>query len=153
MEQNFTETQKEIVARKLGYEGPMNMFDKFLSSDPAAQQRYGKVVTALTPKMRKGGVVKKFGSGGVVTYEQYRTANPGATQEQYNAYIGMVPGTPNYIGPPGPATTTTKAGTTTTTAPVAGTVTPGTANKVDTSTSAPTMGTAPTMLLKLIHQN
>jgi hypothetical protein len=67
MEQNFTETQKEIVARKLGYEGPMNMFDKFLESNVAAQQKYGKVVTALTPKMRKGGYVKKFATGGTTT--------------------------------------------------------------------------------------
>ena len=51
----FSSKQKEIVARKLGYEGPMSMFDEFLKSDPSMADRYGLV---LDKYMARGGMVK-----------------------------------------------------------------------------------------------
>jgi hypothetical protein len=63
-EKTFTEKQKEIVARKLGYEGPMNMFDKYLNSSPADAQKYGTIVEKF---MAKGGMVKGYAEGGVVS--------------------------------------------------------------------------------------
>lgn len=51
----FSLKQKEIVARKLGYEGPMSMFDEFLKSDPSMADKYGLV---LDKYMARGGVVK-----------------------------------------------------------------------------------------------
>jgi hypothetical protein len=39
MKENFTATQKEVVARKMGYNGPMQMFDEFLMSRPSDAQR------------------------------------------------------------------------------------------------------------------
>ena len=62
----FTSKQKEIVARKLGYDGPMHMFETFLKSDPAMADRYGIV---LDKYMARGGIVtknkkKKYAAGG-----------------------------------------------------------------------------------------
>ena len=52
----FTTKQKEIVARRLGYDGPMSMFDEFLKSDPSMAQRYGLVADKY---MARGGLAKK----------------------------------------------------------------------------------------------
>ena len=38
MAENFTAKQKEIVARKLGYDGPMQGFDDFISSSPSLDE-------------------------------------------------------------------------------------------------------------------
>ena len=62
-EKTFTEKQREIVARKMGYEGPMNMFDKYLQSTPADAQKYGMITEKF---MAKGGMVKKYAVGGAV---------------------------------------------------------------------------------------
>jgi hypothetical protein len=63
MAKNFTEKQREILARRLGYQGPMEMFDEFVRSDPAMERKYNTVVQKL---MAKGGVVKKYQTGGSV---------------------------------------------------------------------------------------
>jgi hypothetical protein len=63
MDKNFTEKQREIVARKMGYEGPMSMFETYLKSSPAEEQKY---VTIGKKFMARGGVVKKFAVGGTV---------------------------------------------------------------------------------------
>ena len=55
-EKTFTEKQREIVARKMGYEGPMSMFDKYLQSTPADAQKYGLITEKF---MAKGGMVSK----------------------------------------------------------------------------------------------
>jgi hypothetical protein len=62
-DKTFTEKQREIVARKMGYEGPMDMFDKYLKSTPADAQRYGLITEKF---MAKGGMVKKMFTGGMV---------------------------------------------------------------------------------------
>lgn len=64
MAKKFTKQQREIMARKLGYEGPMNMFDQFVKSDPAMERKYNTVVEKY---MARGGMVKKYAEGGVVT--------------------------------------------------------------------------------------
>lgn len=56
----FTTKQKEIVARRLGYDGPMSMFDEFLKSDPSMAQRYGLVADKY---MARGGAVKLQAGG------------------------------------------------------------------------------------------
>jgi hypothetical protein len=58
----FTDKQKEILARKLGYDGPMTEFEKFVKSDPALERKYSIVTNKLL--MRKGGAVQKFQAGG-----------------------------------------------------------------------------------------
>ena len=60
----FNTKQKEIVARRLGYDGPMQGFDEFLRSDPAMQRKYGLVADKY---MSKGGMARKYQTGGAVT--------------------------------------------------------------------------------------
>lgn len=62
MKDNFTEQQREIVARKMGFDGPMQNFGEFLMSSPAAASQYGAVVTKLgekAPQFAVGGTVAK----------------------------------------------------------------------------------------------
>jgi len=72
MAENFTAKQKEIVARKMGYDGPMQMFDEYLASTPSDAQRYAAVTSKFAERMAKGGMVvgkasvKKFAVGGDV---------------------------------------------------------------------------------------
>jgi hypothetical protein len=73
----FTEKQREIVARKLGYDGPMQGFDNFLNSSPALGMKYASITDKFATRMAKGGVVakkRKYQAGGDVT--------SGATREQ-----------------------------------------------------------------------
>jgi len=57
MKENFTATQKEVVARKMGYDGPMQMFDEFLMSRPSDAQRYASITSKFAENMAKGGMV------------------------------------------------------------------------------------------------
>jgi len=57
MSENFTAKQREVIARKIGYDGPMQMFDKYLASSPSDAARFAGITTK---QMAKGGVVKKF---------------------------------------------------------------------------------------------
>tara|TARA_R110000796_G_scaffold104228_1_gene214006 strand:+ start:1344 stop:3626 length:2283 start_codon:yes stop_codon:yes gene_type:complete len=64
---DFTSKQKEIVARKLGYDGPMQGFDTFVRSSPALQAKFSAVTQKYVEKMAKGGVVRKgYAVGGAV---------------------------------------------------------------------------------------
>ena len=73
MAESFTSKQKEIVARKMGYDGPMQMFDEYLASTPSDAQRYAAVTSKFAERMAKGGMVvakspvKKFAVGGTTT--------------------------------------------------------------------------------------
>lgn len=62
MSENFTAKQREIIARKMGYDGPMQMFDEYLAASPADSARFSGIVS----KMAKGGFVKKYSVGGAV---------------------------------------------------------------------------------------
>jgi hypothetical protein len=59
MAESFTSKQKEIVARKLGYDGPMQGFDDYVSSSPALGMKYAMLSDKFATRMAKGGVVKK----------------------------------------------------------------------------------------------
>jgi len=77
MAENFTAKQKEIVARKMGYDGPMQMFDEYLASTPSDAQRYAAVTSKFAERMAKGGMVvakvpmRKYAEGGNVLPEGY----------------------------------------------------------------------------------
>jgi hypothetical protein len=64
MDKNFTEKQREIVARKMGYDGPMDMFDTYLRSSPADEAKYVNIGKKF---MARGGMVKSYAEGGTVT--------------------------------------------------------------------------------------
>ena len=59
----LNEKQKEILARKLGYDGPMNMFEEFVKSDAAMGAKYNSVISKY---MARGGMAKKYAKGGVL---------------------------------------------------------------------------------------
>jgi len=65
MKENFTATQKEVVARKMGYNGPMQMFDEFLMSRPSDAQRYASITSKFAENMANGGMVG-YAQGGAV---------------------------------------------------------------------------------------
>jgi len=64
MNTQFTSKQKEIIARRLGYEGPMQGFDTFVASSPALQRKYNMITDKFVQRMAKGGMVKKYAEGG-----------------------------------------------------------------------------------------
>lgn len=70
---DFTSQQKEIVARKLGYDGPMQGFDEFIASSPSLGAKYAAISGKFIERMAKGGLVKMkprgFPAGGYVTTE------------------------------------------------------------------------------------
>jgi hypothetical protein len=63
---DFTAQQREVVARKLGYDGPMQGFDEFIASSPALEARYSAITGKFAERMASGGFVKikKFEDGG-----------------------------------------------------------------------------------------
>lgn len=67
MAESFTSKQKEIVARKMGYDGPMQGFDEFLSASPSDAQKYSAITSKFVERMAKGGFVRKYAAGGMVT--------------------------------------------------------------------------------------
>jgi hypothetical protein len=66
MKEDFTATQKEVVARKMGYNGPMHMFDEFLMSTPAEAKKYSLITSKLSEGMAKGGAIVHYAKGGQV---------------------------------------------------------------------------------------
>ena len=80
-EKSFTEKQKEIVARKMGYEGPMNMFDEYLKSSPADARKYGAIVDLY---MAKGGMVKS-------KKKVKKYAEGGSVESLYSSILGRAP--------------------------------------------------------------
>ena len=63
----FTNQQRAIIAKKMGYDGPMQGFDQFLESSPALKAKYSAVTNKYMEKMAKGGMVKrKYAVGGAV---------------------------------------------------------------------------------------
>ena len=88
MKETFTATQREIVARKMGYEGPMQKFDEFLMSAPSEAQRYSDITAKFSQKMAKGGVVRRYADGGVVPQGQKK---PSEIIQEYATNIGKEP--------------------------------------------------------------
>ena len=119
----FNTKQKEIVARRLGYDGPMQGFDEFLRSDPAMQRKYGLVADKY---MSKGGMVRKYQTGGSVTAPTTTGTNPvsfapvkptaaqvtpALTTEQAGQIVNtqLAPLTATQIAPTAPVTAATAA--------------------------------------------
>ena len=141
----FTAKQKEIVARKMGYDGPMQGFDEFLKSDPAMARKYGLVVDKY---MAKGGMVKKFADGGTtagltplseVVQQQEPTAPtaPTVTAAQTTAATNQFVST--ELAPEQAATVTPAQAPTTATAEAAA---PTTAATYQAATAAPAVAEA-----------
>jgi hypothetical protein len=75
----FTDKQREIIARKMGYDGPMAMFDAFLNSSPTDLQKYEMVRDKF---MKRGGLATnklKLQTGGVV-FDPNAPPSPTAAQ-------------------------------------------------------------------------
>ena len=69
---DFTSQQREVVARKIGYDGPMQGFDEFLSSSPSLAMKYATITGKFAERMAKGGLVKmrrKYVRGGYTQAE------------------------------------------------------------------------------------
>jgi DNA-binding transcriptional regulator YiaG len=87
----FTAKQKEIVARKLGYDGPMQGFDDFIKSSPALGMKYASLSDKFATRMAKGGMAKKkhsYAVGGSVSNDDVRNflaSNPGLSDQQIAA--------------------------------------------------------------------
>lgn len=87
---NFTAKQKEIIARKLGYDGPMQGFDEFVQSSPALAMKYEMINDKYTERMNKGGAVMRYQDGGAVMPGMVdNTSNDIAGL--YQQYLGRAP--------------------------------------------------------------
>jgi hypothetical protein len=98
MKENFTATQKEVVARKMGYDGPMQMFDEFLMSRPSDAQRYASITSKFAENMANGGMVG-YAQGGAVAapkskasyiIEQYMRSKGQDPTKRLNAIYRLV---------------------------------------------------------------
>jgi len=86
----FSEDQMKRIASKLGYSGPMNKFDEFLSSNPGAQRKFSGLNEKVKLKMQVGGSVPSDASTAVTqptqpipsqytpTYQYADQTTPGA---------------------------------------------------------------------------
>ncbi len=76
---DFTSQQKEVVARKLGYDGPMQGFDEFIASSPSLEAKYAAITGKFSQRMANGGLVKMkprgFPAGGYVSTVYEDTAS------------------------------------------------------------------------------
>lgn len=75
----FTDQQKEVLARKLGFNGPMDQFGKFLQTSPAHQQKFLSYEEKARKMVEGTGAANPkptpaFSTGGTVT-----TTTTGAT--------------------------------------------------------------------------
>ena len=88
MKETFTEQQREIVARKMGYDGPMQMFDEYLASTPSDATKYAAITSKYATKMAKGGYVVKLAQGGAPDQiqEVWRGEDPPDPSEGYTRY-------------------------------------------------------------------
>ena len=132
----FTAKQKEIVARRLGYEGPMAGFDEYVKSDPALERKYGLVLDKYM--LKKGGVVVKMQTGGTTTGDIVATGQP-TKPTGTTLTPSLITESTNQIITDTGADKTAKQ-VTGTTAPIAATAaeeTKATAQQVTTETAAP----------------
>lgn len=91
MKDNFTEQQREIIARKMGFEGPMQNFDEFLMSSPATATKYAAVATKLGDKAQafaKGGVVATKPASAIL--QEYITATGGDAKVVMGAMTALL---------------------------------------------------------------
>lgn len=72
-DKTFTEKQREVIARRMGYDGPMQMFDEYLKSSPNDARKFGLITDKF---MARGGMVKMAEGGTALptNYQEARTA-------------------------------------------------------------------------------
>ena len=63
-DKTFTEKQREVIARRMGYDGPMQMFDEYLKSSPNDARKFGLITDKF---MARGGMIKGMAEGGTIT--------------------------------------------------------------------------------------
>ena len=68
----FKPSGMEKIARSMGYQGGMQGFQDYLSTNPAQQQQMD-MYTNKAMQMAKGGMVKKFANGGTTTADNVAT--------------------------------------------------------------------------------
>ena len=129
MAKTFTEKQKEILARRLGYDGPMAEFEKFVKSDPAMERKYSTVIGKLMA--RKGTYVTKMQVGGTTVGDTTEPTKPTAPTMATEKIVEDSKQILTTAGAPAAATTVTAAP-----APTVTTVTPETARAAETVTAA-----------------
>ena len=94
----FTSKQKEIVARKMGYDGPMSMFDVFLNASPVESRKYEMVKDKFmnrggaVMRAKDGGAVKKFAVGGTTIGTDPDAPQKPTAQSYTAAQIQETPG-------------------------------------------------------------
>lgn len=59
----FTDKQRSVIAKRMGYDGPMQGFDEFLKSRPELESKYSAVTDEYVKRFSKGGVVKLADGG------------------------------------------------------------------------------------------
>lgn len=94
-DKTFTEKQREVVARKMGYEGPMQMFDEYLNSSPSEARKYAMIGTKF---MARGGMVRGMAEGGVVDETVTTTATPTTTTTDTDTTGLSIPQKPQMSG-------------------------------------------------------
>jgi hypothetical protein len=100
----FTQDQTEVLARKMGFKGPMDQFSNFLKSNPANSQKFHAYESKAKEMVNSASEKRGFATGGVVTGWVNDTAAPATT-------------TPSTTTP----ATTTPTTTTTNTSPIGAT--------------------------------
>lgn len=63
-DKTFTDKQREVIARRMGYDGPMQMFDEYLKSSPNDARKFGLITDKF---MARGGMIKGMAEGGTIT--------------------------------------------------------------------------------------
>jgi len=155
MKDTFTSQQREIVARKMGYEGPMSMFDTFLNASADDAQKYASITDKYVQRMANGGsVVKMYTGGEIASYIANIQASGGGDKEiaaamnQYGvspSQVAAATGTnvaevqSRYEAATAPAPVTTTSTSTTTAAPSTKT---STTTPVAQTTTTPAVMTA-----------
>lgn len=85
----FTSQQREVIARKLGYDGPMAGFDEFIESSPALKMKYAAISDKYTERMARGGLTRR------VNYADGGTTTASVSASDISAYVTSVYNDPN----------------------------------------------------------
>ena len=136
----FTQEQNEVLARKMGFKGPMDQFPNFLRSDPAHSQKFASYEDKAKQMVASASEKRGFASGGFMEKD-----NPGT----YN-YVGDTRAPSTKL----PTTTPTTIPTTTpNTTPYQGSTIVGSDGKVVTSLVTPNLTSTGMALTKDMMAN
>jgi len=62
----FTDQQKQILGKQMGFDGPLNQFDNFLRSDPALAQRYAAYENKAKSMVEGAKAKRGYAEGGLI---------------------------------------------------------------------------------------